>query len=103
MSAVVCAFALSGSFEKLAVVASGSVLVIYLAVSLAVIRIRQRDGLPKPEEFRLPFGPTIPILSILIVGWLLLQLSGAEALGLAALVGASVLIYGIKLLALRAR
>lgn len=103
MSAVVCAFALTGSFEKLAVVASGSILVIYLAVSLAVIRIRRRDGLPKGEEFKLPFGPTIPILSILVVGWLLLQLTGAEAVALAALVGASILMYGIRTFVLRAR
>ncbi len=103
MSAVICAFALSGSFEKLAVVASGSILVIYLAVSLAVIRIRRRDGLPKGGEFKLPFGPTIPILSVLVVGWLLLQLTGAEAVGLTALVGASVLMYGIKIIVQRAR
>ncbi len=103
MSVVICAFALSGSFEKLAVVASGSILVIYLAVSLAVIRIRRRDGLPKGKEFKLPFGPTIPILSVLVVGWLLLQLTGAEAVGLAALVGASVLMYGIKIFVQRAR
>lgn len=96
MSAVVCAFALTGSFKKLAVVASGSILAIYLAVSLAVIRLRQRDGLPKESEFTLPFGPTIPILSVLVIGWLLFQLTGAEAIGLAALLGASVLMYGIK-------
>jgi len=102
MSSVVCAFALSGSFEKLAVVASGSILLIYLGVSLAVIRIRLRDGLPKPEEFKLPFGLTIPILSVTVIGWLLLQLTGEEVVGLAALAGAAVLIYGVKLLVSRA-
>jgi len=103
MSVVVCAFALTGSFEKLAVVASGSILVIYMAVSLAVIYLRRRDGLPKGEEFKLPFGPTIPILSVLIVGWLLFQLTGAESIALAALIGVSIVIYGIRILVLRMR
>jgi amino acid transporter len=103
MSVVVCAFALTGSFEKLAVVASGSILVIYMAVSLAVIYLRRRDGLPKGEEFKLPFGPTIPILSVLIVGWLLFQLTGAESIALAALIGVSIVIYGIRMLVLRVR
>ncbi|MDX1428814.1 MAG: amino acid permease [Rhodothermales bacterium] len=97
MAIVIGLFALSGTFKHLAVVASGSILLIYLAVSLAVIRLRHRDGAPGQEQFRLPLGPAIPILSALVVGWLLLQLSGSEAIGLAALVGASVILYGVKI------
>ena len=42
---VVCAFALSGTFRYLAVFATGSLLLIDLGVSFAVLRLRQRDGL----------------------------------------------------------
>ena len=73
-AAIVCAFALTGTFKYLAVFATGSLLLIDLGVSLAVLRLRQRDGLPKAGEFRLPFGPLIPLLSCGIVGWLLLQM-----------------------------
>ncbi len=93
---VVCAFALSGTFIYLAVVATGSLLFIYLGVSLAVMRLRKRDGLPKAGEFRLPFGPLIPVSSCLIVGWLLLQVPVEEGISIAALISASVVVYAIR-------
>ncbi len=93
---VVCAFALSGTFRYLAVFATGSLLLIDLGVSLAVLRLRQRDGLPKTGEFRLPFGPLIPLLSCLIVGWLLLHVPAEEAISIAALISASVVLYAIR-------
>jgi len=88
--------ALSGTFKYLAVVATGSLLLIDLGVSLAVLRLRQRDGLPKDGEFRLPFGPVIPLLSCAIVCWLLLQVPPDEAVSIAVLVGACVVIYAIR-------
>ncbi len=96
---VVCAFALSGTFRYLAVFATGSLLLIDLGVSLAVLRLRQRDGLPKAGEFRLPLGPLIPLLSCLIVGWLLLQVPAEEAVSIAALISAAAVAYAIRALA----
>ena len=93
---VIAVFALSGTFKYLAVVATGSLLLIDLGVSLAVLRLRQRDGLPNDGEFRLPFGPVIPVLSCIVVGWLLLQVSRGEAATIAALVGACVALYAIR-------
>ena len=93
---VVCAFALSGTFRYLAVFATGSLLLIDLAVSLAVLRLRQRDGLPEAGEFVLPFGPLIPLLSCLIIGWLLLQVPAEEAFSIVGLVGAAAVIYAVR-------
>ena len=93
---VIGVFALSGTFKYLAVVATGSLLLIDLGVSLAVLRLRRRDGLPRDDEFRLPFGPVIPLLSCAIVGWLLLQVPPNETVSIAALVGACVVIYAIR-------
>ena len=87
---------ITGTFKPVAVVASGSILTIYAGVSLAVIRLRQRDGMPGPGQFRLPFGPTIPILSFLFVGWLLLQLTADEAIAFGALVAVAAMIYGLR-------
>jgi len=95
-AAVVCAFALSGTFRYLAVFATGSLLLIDLGVVLAVVRLRQRDGLPEAGQFRLPFGPLIPLLSCLIVGWLLLQVPAEEAMSIAGLIGASAIVYAIR-------
>jgi len=93
---VVAVFALSGTFKYLAVVATGSLLLIDIGVSLAVLRLRQRDGLPKDGEFKLPFGPVIPLLSCAIVGWLLLQVPLEEAVTVAALIGACIAIYLVR-------
>ena len=98
-AAVVCGFALSGTFRYLAVFATGSLLLVYLGVVLAVLRFRQRDGLPEAGQFRLPFGPLIPLLSCLIVGWLLLQLQVEEAMSIAGLIGASAVVYAIRAMA----
>lgn len=97
-AAVVCAIALSGTFKPLAVLASGSLLFIYGGVCLAALRLRYRDGMPGPGQFKLPFGATIPVLSCLVVGWLLSHLTAEEATGLAALIGASVLLYAIRII-----
>ena len=93
---IIGVFALSGTFKYLAVVATGSILLVDLGVSLAVIRLRQRDGLPKEGQFRLPWGPVIPLLSCAIVGWLLLQLPLDQAATIATLIGACVAIYAIR-------
>ena len=61
-----------------------------------MLRLRQRHGMPKEGEFRLPFGPVIPLLSCAIVGWLLLQVPLDEAATIAALIGACVAIYAIR-------
>ena len=87
---------MSGTFRYLAVFATGSLLLIDLGVSLAVLRLRQRDGLPKAGEFRLPFGPVIPLLSCLIVGWLLLQVPAQEAISIAGLISAAAVVYAIR-------
>jgi amino acid transporter len=96
IATVICAVALTGTFKPLAVVASGSILVIYAGVSLAVIRLRQRDGEPAKGKFKLIGGPVIPILSCLVIVWLLWQLTAEEAIGLVALIGISVVFYVIR-------
>lgn len=93
---IVCAFALTGTFKYLAVFATGSLLLIDLGVSLAVIRLRQRDGLPKAGQFKLPFGPLIPLLSCTIVGWMLMQVPSDEALSVTALIVAAIAVYAIR-------
>ena len=95
-AAMVCALAVTGTFKPLAILASGSILVIYLGVCLATIRLRARYGAPGPDEFSVPGGYLVPLLSCLIIGWLLMQLTLEEAVGLGVLLGASVVLYGVR-------
>jgi len=83
-------------FRYLAVVATGSLLLVDLGVILAVLRLRQLHGLPKDGEFRLPFGPVVPVLSFAFVAWLLLQMPLGEAATVAAMVGVCVAFYAIR-------
>jgi amino acid transporter len=94
---VVCVLALTGTFRYLAVVATGSLLLIDLGVILAVPVLRRRDGLPAAGQFRLPFGLLVPALAALVVCWLLIQLPAGEALSVAALGGAAMIFYAIRM------
>jgi basic amino acid/polyamine antiporter, APA family len=86
-----CALALTGTFKQLAVVASGSILLVYLGVSLAVIALRRRP--PSADQFRIPGGPIVPICSSAVVMWLLLQMTASEAIGVGTLLAVTVLIF----------
>ncbi|MEW8956732.1 APC family permease [Clostridium sp.] len=66
--------ALSGSFTKLAAISVVSRFAQYVPTCLAVIVLRKK----RPElksSFRVPFGPVIPIIAVVVSGWLLIQSS----------------------------
>jgi amino acid transporter len=81
-AATTCVLAISGAFTPLAILASISVLLIYLAVCLAALKLRLTGSRP-PGSFRAPGGPLVPILGAVIVVWLLSHTSAAEARGMA--------------------
>jgi APA family basic amino acid/polyamine antiporter len=71
-------FSSSGGFRQLAVLASASVLIIYLSVVLATIRLRYKKGVHNTGSFKMPGGLTIPVLAILTISWFLSYISKAE-------------------------
>jgi basic amino acid/polyamine antiporter, APA family len=85
--------ALTGTFKQLAVVASGSLLLVYLGVSLSVLVLRYRKGPPSAGQFRIPGGPIVPVLSAVVILWLLSQMTASEATGAGALLAITVVIY----------
>jgi amino acid transporter len=95
-ASLVALIALSGTFKYLAAAATGSLLLIYLGVSLAVLRFRKRDGMPAKGQFKVPFGPLVPLLSCIFVAWLLFQMPANEAITVSVLAGVSALIYFIR-------
>lgn len=70
-------FASLGGFRTLAVIATATVLLIYLGVSLSVIKLKRGRPLLK-SEFRIPGGNLVPILSSLTIIYLLLNLAQKE-------------------------
>lgn len=84
--------AVTGSFESLVVIASSSVLIVYLGVVVAVIKLRYTQK-SKADEFSVPGGLTIPILSIAIILYFLSNLTQNEIIGTLAAIGILSVIY----------
>lgn len=71
-------FSISGGFQQLAVLASASILLIYLAVILATIKLRFQKQAVDERTFKIPGGLIIPLLGIAAIIWLLTSLSKWE-------------------------
>ena len=82
---------ISGGFRQLAVLASSSMLIIYLGVILATIKLRKM----KAEEgsFKIPGGIVIPIIALVVTGWFLSNLSTSEITGGLIFLAASSVVY----------
>lgn len=81
---VICAvMASSGSFKQLAVLASSSILLVYLAVVLATIRLRYKEMEIDKPGFKIPGGLLVPVLALIAIGWFLLHVTKTEIIGFA--------------------
>ena len=85
-----------GGFEQLAVISSASILLVYLGVSLSVISSRRKSGKTTKREFRIPGGYLVPILSVIIIVWLLSNLERKEVIGFGVYIAILTLIYFLK-------
>ena len=71
---------ISGGFKQLAVLASAAILLIYLGVILAIIKLRMKKQDANEKTFRVPGGLIIPLAGIAAIVWLLSSLSKQEVL-----------------------
>jgi amino acid transporter len=94
-AAVSCAMAVSGTFKPLAILASVSLLLVYLAVCLAALKMRASGPAPA-GAFRAPGGPLVGVLGAATVAWLLAHTTRAEAVGAALLVGAAAAYFLVR-------
>lgn len=95
MHAALClGFALSGSFEKLAVLSVLATLIVYLICCLASIQLRRRDV---RDEGAVPFnlrgGPVIPLIACAIVLFLMTASTKEEVLAMAAMLIAETVLF----------
>ncbi len=70
-------FSISGGFKELAVIASASLLTVYLGVVLATIKLRSKEKI-RTTGFRLPGGIAIPIMAAIAILWFLSNLAFKE-------------------------
>jgi amino acid transporter len=75
-SVVIVILASSGGFKQLATLASSSVLIIYLAVVLAMIKLRFNKDYS--GGFKIPGGMPVPLMAVTVICWFLYQVSWPE-------------------------
>ena len=70
--------AVFGAFKQLLILSTATVLLIYLGVVLATIKLRYKRTANTEKTFIIPGGLTIPLLAIAAIAWLLFSLSLQE-------------------------
>lgn len=101
-SALVIALAVSGSFEKLVIIANGTILIVYAACCVAVLVLRRRGVQESGTPFRAPLGGAIPVLALVVIAWLLKSLTPGEWRAVLIVLGIGVLVYAVSLPSRRA-
>ena len=94
-AAITLALALSGGFRALAVLSSLALLLTYLAVCLAALKLRYTRP-PVPGSFRAPGGPTVALLASAVVIWVIAHSTRREAVAMAAVIVFSSLYYFVR-------
>lgn len=84
--------AASGNFKKLAVIASSTMLLAYLGVTLSVIKLRLSQK-ETSKGFKIPGGLTVPIISSGLILYFLTNIPVNELMITLALIGVLSLIY----------
>ena len=85
------ALAVSGTFERLAIVANAAALLLYLGCAVAAWRLRATAN--EGERAMLPLGAIAPYLAVPVIVWLLTGLTRNEWLAMAAGLAAASVAY----------
>ena len=91
--ALIFIFSISGGFKQLAILASAAILLVYLAVILATIKLRRDKQYASEKTFRAPGGLITPLIGIATILWLLSNLTQWEILSTLIFIAAVCIIY----------
>jgi amino acid transporter len=97
-SVLIFIFSISGGFRELAILASGSILLIYLGVVLATIKMRLNKDEAAEKMFKVPGGLIIPCIAVAAIIWLLSHLKAEEAIGTLMFIAGVCVFYLVTLL-----
>jgi len=99
---VVIALSVTGTFEKLGIVANGAILLVYAGCCAAVIELRRRNVRTEQTPFRAPLAGLVPVLAFAVIAWILSSLTAGEWKAMAIVFGVGVLIFFVSLPSRRA-
>jgi amino acid transporter len=92
-SAIVLVLAITSTFERLAVLANLSLLMVYGACCVATWELRRRDVRAGGTPFRVPAAGVVIPLACLAIGWLLTSITLAEWTALAVALGVATMLF----------
>ncbi len=92
-AAMIFLFSISGGFKQLAILASAAILLIYLFVILATVKLRMKKQDVSEKTFKVPGGLVIPFIGIASIVWLLTSLSKWEIISTIIFIAVICVIY----------
>jgi basic amino acid/polyamine antiporter, APA family len=96
-SLLVTALAVFNSFEQLAVIANVSALLMYGAVAAATLVLRRRDVRHDgAAPFRVPGGALVPVLTVVLIAWLLTSITQTEWAAMVATLAVASIFYAVR-------
>jgi amino acid transporter len=100
---VVASLALMANFEKLAIAANVTGLLVYGACCIAAAELQRRDVRAGGTPFQVPGGRVAPWLAVAVIAWLLWQITWQEWRAAAFVVAAALVVYAATRASRRAR
>ena len=94
--ALVLGLAITSTFERLAILANLSTLVLYGTCCLATWQLRRRDVRAGGVPFTVPAPRLVIVLACLVIGWMLTSVTRGEWLAFALALGVAGLIYAMR-------
>jgi amino acid transporter len=91
-TALTIALAISGTFERLAIIANAAALALYLGCAAAAWRLRARDA-EDAARGSLPVAGIAPFVAVPVIAWLLSGLTRGEWIGFGACLAIASVIY----------
>ena len=92
----VLALAITSSFERLAILANISTLVLYGACCLATWQLRRRDVRAGGTPFKVPAPAVVIVLACLMIGWMLTSVTTAEWIAFAIGIVVATAIFALR-------
>ena len=94
--AIVVVLAITSTFERLAIIANLSILVLYGMCCLATWQLRRRDVRAGGTPFRVPAPALVVVLACLVIGWMLTSVTVAEWTAFAIGLGVAAAIFMLR-------
>jgi amino acid transporter len=90
---IVCALAVSSGFEKLAILANLSTLLLYAGCCLAAWQLRRKDVRAGGIPFRVPAAGVVPFLAVAVIAYMLLSITSTEWAVVGGVVAVAAMVY----------